>query len=369
MSDAEMEPRSRTRQLGIAPGIFTPGPLNALTDVAGVAVGHTTLLEGPDIRTGATAIVPHAGNLYMERVPAGIVVGNGFGKLVGYTQVRELGELETPIVLTNTLAVPQAADALITWTLAQPGNAAVVSVNPLVGETNDSRLNNIRARALTAAHVHAAIASARTGPVAEGAVGAGTGTLAFGWKGGIGTSSRVLPATLGGATLGVLVQSNFGGALVMDGVAVGRVLGRYYLKDELERGNADGSLMIVVGTDAPLSDRNLERLATRALAGMARTGAALSNGSGDYAIAFSTAAAVRRHHGRSPAGPEWANDQLSPLFAAAIEATEEAILNSLCMATTVVGYRGFVGEALPLAAVRRLLTQRRTDTKGVGTEE
>lgn len=348
--------RARARSLGIAPGILPPGPLNAITDVAGVLVGHITLIEGDSIRTGATAILPHADNLYRERVPAGIVVGNGYGKLIGFTQVHELGEIETPIVLTNTLAVPRAADAILDWTLADPTNHDVVSINPLVGETNDSYLNDIRARRLTAATIGQAITQARSGPVEEGAVGAGTGTIAFGWKGGIGTSSRVLPASLGGATVGVLVQSNFGGVLQMAGAPVGQALGQYYLKDALDRGDADGSIMIVVATDAPLSDRNLRRLAARALAGLARTGAAMSNGSGDYVIAFSTAESVRRRRGAAPpTGPELANDAISPLFQAVIEATEEAIDNSLCMAETVQGYRGHVGRALPLDQVRTLL--------------
>jgi D-aminopeptidase len=350
-------PRVRARSLGIAPGILPPGALNAITDVAGVLVGHVTMIDGDSIRTGATAIRPHAGNLYRDRVPAGIVVGNGYGKLMGSTQVHELGELETPIVLTNTLAVPRAADAILDWTLADTANHDVVSINPLVGETNDSYLNDIRARTLTAAMIYEAIAQARGGVVAEGAVGAGAGTLAFGWKGGIGTSSRVLPGALGRATVGVLVQSNYGGVLQMAGMPIGQALGRYYLKDALDRGDADGSIMIVVATDAPLSDRNVRRLAARALAGLARTGAAMSNGSGDYVIAFSTAESVRRRRNPAspPAEPELANDAISPLFQAVIEATEEAIYNSLCMAETVQGYRGHIGHALPLDAVRALL--------------
>lgn len=350
------ERRARARELGIAPGILPTGPLNAITDVAGVLVGHFTLAVGDSIRTGATAILPHAGNLYRERVPAGIVVGNGFGKLLGSTQVRELGEIETPIVLTNTLAVARAAEAILDWTLADPANHDVVSVNPLVGETNDSYLNDIRARALTAAQIGQAIAAARGGPVPEGAVGAGTGTMAFGWKGGIGTSSRRLPAALGGHTLGALVQSNYGGVLQIAGAPVGQVLGQHYLRDALDRGDADGSIMIVLATDAPLSDRNLARLAARAMAGLARTGASMTNGSGDYAIAFSTAEQVRRRAPAPPAGPELTNDQVSPLFQAAIEATEEAIYNSLCMAATVRGHQGRVGQALPLDRVRALLS-------------
>jgi D-aminopeptidase len=349
--------RVRARSFGITPGILPVGPLNAITDVAGVLVGHLTVIEGDGVRTGATAIRPHPGNLYRDRVPAGIVVGNGYGKLMGSTQVHELGEIETPIVLTNTLAVPRAADAILDWTLADPANHDVVSINALVGETNDSYLIDIRARILTAPMIERTIAQAHGGLVEEGSVGAGTGTMAFGWKGGIGTSSRVLPASLGSATVGVLVQSNFGGVLQMAGVSIGQALGRYYLKGELDRDAADGSIMIVVATDAPLSDRNLRRLAARALAGLARAGAAMSNGSGDYVIAFSTAESVRRHRARDsqPSGVELSNDQVSPLFQAVIEATEEAIDNSLCMAETVQGYRGHVGQALPLDEVRTLL--------------
>jgi D-aminopeptidase len=340
--------------LGLAPGVLPPGPLNAITDVAGVRVGHVTLIEGDAIRTGVTAILQHGGNLYQDRVPGGLAVGNGFGKLMGSTQVVELGEIETPIVLTNTLAVPQAAEAVIAWTLAQPGNEQVVSVNPVVGETNDSRLNDIRRRAVTPEHVLQAIETAQDGPVAEGCVGAGTGTVAFGWKGGIGTSSRQLPERLGGYTVGVLVQANFGGVLQMAGVPVGKMLGRYYLRDVVEGGDADGSIMIVVATDAPLADRNLTRLARRALAGLARTGASMADGSGDYAIAFSTAESVRRTPARRSqlaTVTELPNALLSPLFEAVIEATEEAICNALCMATTMTGYRGMTVEALPLDRV------------------
>lgn len=346
--------RYRARAWGIAPGVLPPGPHNAITDVAGVRVGHVTLVEGDAVRTGVTAVLPHGGNLYQARAPAGLAVGNGFGKLMGATQLMELGELETPIVLTNTLAVPQAAEALIAWTLAQPGNEAVVSVNPVVGETNDGRLNDIRRRAVMPQHVLQAIETAAAGPVAEGCVGAGTGTVAFGWKGGIGTSSRRLPDKVGGFTVGALVQANFGGVLQMAGVPVGQRLGRYYLRDLVERGDADGSCMIVIATDAPLSDRNLTRLARRALAGLARTGAAFADGSGDYALAFATAESVQRTPARR-SGPatvtELPNAQLSPLFLAASEATEEAIDNALCMATTMTGYRGATVEALPLEAV------------------
>lgn len=350
--------RGRFRDLGLTCGILPTGPLNAITDVADVRVGHVTLIGDDDIRTGATAILPHAGNLYQEKVPAGVVVGNGYGKLMGSTQIQELGEIETPILLTNTLAVPRAADAILDWTLGQSGNEAVVSVNMVVGETNDSYLNNIRRRVLTPAVIGQAIATAQGGPVAEGCVGAGTGTVAFGWKGGIGTSSRCLPLPLGGYTVGVLVQSNYGGVLQMAGVPVGQRLGQYYLREQVEPtvppDSADGSIMIIVATDAPLADRNLSRLAKRALAGLARTGASMSNGSGDYVLAFSTAGDVRRSH---PAlGPlrttvALPNEQVSPLFQAVIEATEEAIYNSLCMATTMAGYRGHTVQALPLDAI------------------
>ena len=325
-----------------------------MTDVQGVKVGHVTLVEGEDIRTGVTAILPHDGNLFQEKVPAGIVVGNGFGKLMGSTQLEELGEIETPIVLTNTLCVPRAAEALIEWTLAQKGNEEVQSVNPVVGETNDGVLNNIRKMAVTEKHVMDAIDKAASGPVAEGCVGAGTGTVCFGWKGGIGTSSRFLPGKLGGYTVGALVQTNFGGVLQMDGIPVGKRLGQYYLKEHLDSDSADGSIMIILTTDAPLSDRNLKRLAKRGLAGLARTGASMSNGSGDYVIAFSTAEEVRRTGERRSnvwAYPDVPNDLLSPLFQAAIEMTEEAIYNSLCMAETMTGYRGVEVLALPFSFV------------------
>jgi D-aminopeptidase len=343
--------RSRARELGIAPGILPVGKWNAITDVQGVRVGHVTLIEGDDIRTGVTAILPHAGNLFQDKVPAGIAVGNGFGKLTGSTQVEELGEIETPIVLTNTLSVPRAAEALIDWTLAQKGNEEVRSVNPVVGETNDGILNKIRGMAVTKAHVIDALETASSGPVPEGSVGAGTGTICFGWKGGIGTSSRLLPEKLGGYTISALVQSNFGGVLQMDGIPVGLHLGKYYLEGSLEDVSADGSIMIVLATDAPLSDRNLKRLAGRGLAGLARTGASMSNGSGDYVIAFSTAEEVRRTKERRSklwTYPELPNDLTSPLFQAAIEATEEAIYNSLCMAETMTGHQGTTVDQLPL---------------------
>jgi D-aminopeptidase len=348
--------RKRVRELGITPGVLPPGKWNAITDVQGVKVGHGSLIEGENIRTGVTAILPHDGNLYQDRVPAGIAVGNGFGKLMGFTQVDELGEIETPIVLTNTLAVPVAAEALIEWTLDQRGNEEVRSVNPIVGETNDGWLNDIRARVVRKASVLEALTAAESGPVKEGCVGAGTGTVCFGWKGGIGTSSRILPKSLGGYRVGTLVQSNFGGVLQMDGLPVGIELGQYYFRDELDE-SADGSVMIVLATDAPLSDRNLKRLAKRGLAGLACTGASMCNGSGDYVIAFSTHEGVRRTtEQRSQVWeyPEVPNDLTSPLFQAAIEATEEAIFNSLCMAETMTGYRGRMAHALPLDALERI---------------
>ena len=356
--------RKHIRELGISPGILPPGRWNAITDVHGVRVGHVTMIEGEEIRTGVTAILPHNGNLFQDRVPAGLAVGNGFGKMVGSTQVEELGEIETPLVLTNTLAVPSAAEALIEWTLAQKENEEVRSVNPVVGETNDGILNDIRRIAVTKEKVKDAIEQALSGPVAEGCVGAGTGTICFGWKGGIGTSSRLLPGKLGGYTVGALVQTNFGGVLQMDGIPVGRELGQYYLKRVLKDDSADGSVMIVLATDAPLSDRNLKRLAKRGLAGLARTGASMSNGSGDYVIAFSTAQEVRRTKERRSkiwAYPEVPNDHMSPLFQAVIEATEEAIYNSLCMAQTMTGYRGRTVDPLPLEKVTALIRKHKFD--------
>jgi len=350
----------RPRDRGIVIGILAPGPGNAITDVAGVEVGQATLVEGERVHTGVTAILPHGGNLFQDKVPAAVAVGNGFGKLMGSTQVRELGEIETPIMLTNTLSVPEAAAAAIEWTLSRPGNEQVRSVNAVVGETNDSVLNDIRARRVTKALAMQAIESAATGPVREGAVGAGAGTVAFGFKGGIGTSSRVLPARLGGYTVGVLVQSNFGGVLTVAGAPVGQMLGRYLLKDELSGGSGDGSIMIVIATDAPLSDRNLERLARRAFIGVGRTGSPMTNGSGDYAIAFSTNPAVRRTAGRRASVASYAdvgNDQMTPLFEAAAEATEEAIVNSLFAARTLKGFHGTV-ERLPVDAVVDMVRRR-----------
>ncbi len=353
----------RARDIGIKPGVLSPGENNAITDVAGVLVGHVTLNEGRSIRTGATAILPHSGNIYQDKVPAAAVIGNGFGKMMGYSQIHELGEIETPIVLTNTLNVPRAADAILDWTLEQEGNEMVRSVNTIVGETNDAGLNDIRGRHLTPEIIIKSIEDAKSGPVEEGDVGAGKGTVAFGWKGGIGTSSRVLPEALGGYTVGVLVQSNYGGTLVMDGVPVGEELGQYYLQNYVDSDVADGSIMMIVATDAPLSDRNLERLGNRALVGLARTGSAMTNGSGDYVISFSTAQSVRRTPERrnSNATPEEIpNGNMSPLFQAVAEATEEAIYNSMLMARTVTTYdvrqqRERTVEELPVDKVREIL--------------
>ncbi|MGA9581733.1 MAG: P1 family peptidase [Allosphingosinicella sp.] len=353
--------RPRAREAGVEIGILAPGPFNAITDVAGVTVGHRTLVEGDKVRTGVTAILPHSGNLYQDKVPAGFAVANGYGKLMGSTQIEELGEIEAPILLTNTLSVPEAAAAGIDWTLSRAGNETVRSVNAVVGETNDGGLNDIRARRVTKADGLAAIAAARTGRVAEGSVGAGTGTIAFGWKGGIGTSSRRLPAKLGGWTIGVLVQSNYGGVLIVGGVPVGQALGQYYLKDELSSDSGDGSVIVVIATDAPLSDRNLERLARRAFLGIGRTGSPITNGSGDYAVAFSTHEGVRRtaaRRGGAGAIEDLPNDRVTPLFQAAVEATEEAVLNSLFKAETMEA-NGARIEALPVGRVTELYREAR----------
>ena len=346
--------RPRARDLGVAPGIFPPGARNAITDVAGVLVGQTTVIEGDSVRTGVTAVLPHSGNLYRDRVPAALHVGNGFGKLLGVTQLRELGELETPILLTCTLCVWKAADFMVEWLLARPGMEQVRSINAVVGETNDGYLNAIRSRPIRPEHVRSALE--RAGPtVEEGSVGAGTGTAAFSWKGGIGTSSRVLPATLGGHTVGVLVQSNFGGILQILGVPVGKELGKYSFQRDLDTNRGDGSIMMVVATDAPLSDRNLERLASRAIMGLSRTGSFASNGSGDYVLAFSTNTSVRRSFdAKRQTTQELANEEMSALFAAVVEATEEAIYNSMFMATTVTS-GGRTLEALPVDKVREIL--------------
>lgn len=358
-SNGSDQTRSRVRDLGIRPGVLHPGTHNSITDVAGVQVGHRTIIEGDDVRTGVTIIRPHAGNPFRERVPAAIYVGNGFGKLVGITQVRELGELESPIALTNTLSVHTVADALADYVLSLPGNEEVRSINPVVGETNDSRLNDIRKKAVARDHVMEAITAARAGPVEEGNVGAGTGTQAFGFKGGIGTSSRLLPKKLGGYTVGVLVQSNFGGILAVNGAPVGEKLGVHYLAGE-NLDPTDGSIMIVVATDAPLDARNLERLAKRAFMAIARTGGFASNGSGDYGIAFSTHPEVRIDLNRTAATDQVTllrNSEMTPLFLAAVEATEEAILNSLFQARTMTGVNGNTVPSLPLDQTLQILRQ------------
>jgi len=347
---------ARASALGIVPGTLPPGTYNAITDVPGVRVGQTTVRLGDSVRTGVTAILPHGGNPFLDRVPAAIHVGNGFGKLLGVTQVAELGELETPILLTCTLCVWKAADALVGWMLGQPGMADVRSINPVVGETNDGYvLNAIRSRPITDRDVRAALEGARPGPVAEGSVGAGTGTVALGWKGGIGTSSRRVEAGDSTWTVGVLVQSNFGGDLLMLGVPVGRALGRQGVRRAADTQGPSGSIMIVVATDAPLSDRNLRRLAGRAIVGLARTGSSLGNGSGDYVIAFSTHPGVRRSFGATRrTTSELGNDEMTGLLQGVAEATEEAIYNSLLTATTVTAKGGTV-EAIPVAEVVRIL--------------
>ncbi|MFN6963681.1 MAG: P1 family peptidase [Pyrinomonadaceae bacterium] len=359
--------RPRARDIGLKIGILSTGALNAITDVPGVAVGQTTIIRGDSIRTGVTAILPHGGNLFQEKVPGAVYVGNGFGKLAGSTQVNELGEIETPILLTSTLAVPRTADFLLDYMLALPGNENVQSINPLVAETNDGSLNDIRGRHVTREDVFNAIKNARSGAVDEGSVGAGTGTVAFGWKGGIGTASRKLPPSLGSYTLGVLVQTNFGGVLTIDGAPVGVELGKYYLKDAIAASanpqsefrdpeSADGSIIIVIATDAPLDHRQLRRLAERSMAGLARTGSSMTNGSGDYAIAFSTVVENRiRASDKLRTVKVLGNDAMSPLFQAVIEATEEAIYNSLFRATTVTGRDKRAVQALPLDEVKALL--------------
>lgn len=382
---AQEATRLRARDMGVRIGVLPTGALNSITDVAGVLVGQTTLVRGDNVRTGVTAILPHGGNLFREKVPGAVFIGNAFGKLAGSTQVNELGEIETPILLTCTLCVPRAADALIDYMLALPGNEDVMSVNPLVGETNDGYLNDIRQRSISREDVFAAVKGARSGPVEEGSVGAGTGTIAFGFKGGIGTASRKLPQSLGGYTVGVLVQTNFGGVLTIAGAPVGKELGRYYLRNEIEldksaslsdapaghpsvptdadthREDANGSCMIVVATDAPLDARNLKRLASRAIMGLALTGSSAANGSGDFVIAFSTVAELRIAPERSAGARQLTilgNDAMSPLFEAAIESTEEAIVNSLFKATSVTG-RGHTVEALPLVKTLEILRQHK----------
>ena len=371
-TSAQTEHRPRAREIGIKVGVLPSGPLDAITDVSGVRIGETTLIKGDAVRTGVTAILPHGGNLFQEKVPGAVFVGNAFGKLIGSTQVNELGEIETPILLTSTLSTARVADALITYMLGLPGNEAVLSVNPLVGETNDGYLNDIRSRPITEQDVIAAIKSAKDGPVEEGCVGAGTGTVAFGFKGGIGTASRKLPAALGGYTVGVLVQTNFGGILTIGGAPVGRELGKYYLKDHVEgekRGgqaasqknlreqSPDGSIMIVVATDAPIRHRNLNRLAARAMMGLGRTGSSGNNGSGDFVIAFSTAPELRINSAKpTQTGKELGNEGMSPLFEGMIEATEEAIYNSLLRACDMGG-SGHTVKALPLKQTLEILQE------------
>ncbi len=345
----------RPREYGISIGVLNPGELNAITDVEGVKVGQVSLVEGESVRTGVTAILPHGGNIFQSKVPAAIYLGNGFGKLAGYSQVEELGFIETPIILTNTLSVPTASNAIITYTLGLEKNENVRSVNPIVGETNDGYLNDIRGRHVQETHVISAIEAAKSGSVVEGNVGAGTGTICFGFKGGIGTASRKLPESLGGYTIGVLVQTNFGGVLDVNGVPVGQELGKYYFKNQIE--SADGSCMIIVATDAPITSRNLKRVAKRAMLGLGRTGGIASNGSGDYVIAFSTAPELREAYQSEDAtmtNNELRNDQMTPIFLAAIEATEEAIINSLFAASTLKGNRGTI-EELPVDEVLKIM--------------
>jgi D-aminopeptidase len=352
-SQPATEARVRARDIGIKPGVLPPGSLNAITDVAGVRVGQVTLRSGPDIRTGVTAIVPHASNIFQQKVPAAIYVGNGFGKLIGSTQVEELGVLETPIVLTNTLSVWRAGEALADYILRQPGNASVRSVNVVVGETNDGDLNDIRGMHVEKHDVIDALESAKTGSVEEGSVGAGTGTIAFGFKGGIGTASRLAAAGGSKYTVGALVQTNFGGVLTIDGLPVGKDLGKHLFSGD----SGNGSVMIVVATDAPLDARQLKRVATRAMLGVARTGSPAAHGSGDYAIAFSTAESMRSQFGSATltTRPFFPEDQLTAIFEATVEATEEAIYNSLLKATTTTGRDGRTVEALPIQAVKDLI--------------
>lgn len=349
--------RPRVREFGIETGIFKPGELNAITDVAGVKVGQVTLIEGENIRTGVTAILPHGEDIFKMKVPGAVYVANGYGKLTGTTQIEELGNIETPIILTNTLSVPTAADAVIDYILSREGNERVKSVNPVVGETNDSYLNDIRGRHVKKEHVIAAIETASSGPVVEGCVGAGTGTMCYGFKGGIGTASRKLPEGLGGYTVGVLVQTNHGGVFQIKGIPVGIKLGRHSFRRYVQ-GQSEGSCMIVVATDAPLDSRNLKRLAKRSLLGIARTGGYYSNSSGDYAIAFSTAEAVRipaTSYNNTLNQEFLRNSRMSPLFLAAAEAAEEAILNSLFKANSMEGIDNHTAEALPLDKIRELM--------------
>lgn len=356
----QAQQKKTIREYGIKIGVMQPGATNAITDVANVKVGHVTLIAGDSIRTGVTAIIPHNGNLYQLKTPAAIFTGNGYGKLTGVTQVKELGNIETPIVLTNTLSVAEGINGILEYTLSQPGNEKVQSVNAIVGETNDGYLNDIRGKHVSIGDVQKAINIANTQKPSQGNVGAGTGTVCFGFKGGIGTASRKLPASLGGFTIGVLVQTNFGGALQIAGVQVGKLLGKYYFHDELHS-SADGSCMMVVATDAPLDSRNLERLAKRAFMGLAKTGGIASNGSGDYVIAFSNNPAVLVPNNASTdiiTAPSLRNEAMSPLFMAAIEATEEAIINSLFMAETMKGKKGNTVTALPVDEIIPLLKKQ-----------
>ena len=368
-TDMPTNTRPRARETGLKIGILPVGALNSITDVAGVRVGHATIIRGENVRTGVTAILPHGGNLFQEKVPGAVFVGNGFGKLAGSTQVNELGEIETPVLLTSTLSVPRVADFLMDYMLALPGNENVQSINPLVAETNDGFLNDIRGRHITKDDVFAAIKNAQAEKVEEGSIGAGTGTIAFGWKGGIGTSSRKLPASVGGWTVGVLVQTNYGGVLSIDGAPVGVELGKYYLRDAVQpqktgknqskndlNDAADGSIIIVIATDAPVDARQLKRMAARSMSGLARTGSAMTNGSGDYAIAFSTSADARITGGQGLRTMKLlSNDAMSPLFLAVIEATEEAIYNSMFRATTMKGKQERAIEALPIDETLKIL--------------
>lgn len=363
--ESSAQDRGRARSFGIEPGILTPGKLNAITDVQGVSAGHTTLIKGDSIRTGVTVIMPHQGNIFQQKVPAAVYVGNGFGKAIGFTQIQELGNIESPIALTGTLNSWRVADALVDYTIKQPGNENVRSVNVVVGETNDGWLNDIQGRHVGTPDVIAAIANASTDMVPEGNVGAGTGTRCLGFKGGIGTSSRVLPEAKGGYTVGVLVQTNYGGVLTINGAAVGEELDNFYMADDVPY-VVDGSCMIVVATDAPLSDRNLERLAKRAFMALAKTGSFASNGSGDYVIAFSSHPDVRipyRAEGPVTTPPVLGNDYMSPLFMAAVEATEEAVYNSLFMAATMVGQKGRTQEALPIKETLKILDKYKARKK------
>ena len=356
---ASSEQRPRLREFGIKTGILNPGPLNAITDVSGVSVGQVTLIEGDNIRTGVTAILPHEGNIFQQKVPGAIYVANGYGKLTGIAQVEELGNIETPVILTNTLSVPTAADAVLDYVLSLPGNENVRSVNPIVGETNDGGLNDIRGRHVKKEHVIEAIEKAKSGRVEEGCVGAGTGTSCYGWKGGIGTSSRKIPESRGGYTVGVLVQTNHGGVFQINGYPVGVKLGRYSYKNDVEE-SSEGSCMVVVATDAPLNSRNLKRIAKRAMLGIARTGGYFSNSSGDFAIAFSASEGVRipnmaRTNTRTV--EILRNNRMSPLFLAAAEACEEAILNAMFKAHTMDGRNGRKLEALPLDKVKAIMDE------------